>query len=298
MTLPNFLIVGAAKSGTTSLHYYLQQHPDVFMSSEHKEINFYAFEGQRVTFPGPGDYDLCTTVTDVQTYESCFESVIDETAIGESAPIYLYSDRAASNIKRFAPDTKLIAILRDPVDRAFSSYLHMRSSGREHLTSFEEGLRAEESRVMQGWEFVWHYKRLGFYADQVERYLNLFDRRQMRFYLYDDFRSDPTSLLQDLYKFIGVAPEFKASTSIKYNATGLPRNEFLGTFLQKPNLFKSLVKPLVPRKAWLDLGQLARQYLYYKPSLNADTREALMSEYRNDILRLQELIDRDLSAWR
>jgi hypothetical protein len=290
-------VIGAAKSGTTSLHYYLQQHPDIFMSTEEKEINFYAFEGQRVVFNGPGEHGLCTTVTDLGTYQEYFRFVNHERAVGEAAPIYLYSDRAAANIHRYAPQSKLIAIFRHPVDRAFSSYLHMVRDGREKLGSFEDGLLAEEQRVAQGWDFGWFYKRVGFYAEQVERYLDLFPREQMRFYLYDDFVADPASLLVDLYGFLGVDPDFRTSTLVRYNATGVPKNKVLGRMLQNPKLLRSVTKPFLPKSTRRALFQLVRQKLYYKPSLSKATRLDLLEVYRDDILRLQHLIGRDLSRW-
>jgi hypothetical protein len=296
MTLPNFLIVGAAKSGSTALHYYLKRHPQVYMCPP-KETNFFAFEGREANFRGPGDSEFNeATLTTLEEYEKQFEAVSNEVAIGEASPWYLYSSRAAANIYRHAPEAKIIAVLRDPVDRAFSSYLHVVRDGRESLT-FEEGLQAEEDRVAQGWEYIWHYRRAGLYVAQIERFWQLFPREQVRIYIYDDFVMDPTRFLQDIYEFLEIETAFKADISLRHNVTGVPRNRLLGRLLVRPNRLRSTAKLLIPKRLRHDLGQKINQSLIKKPTLDGETRSKLVSSYKEEILALQDLIGRDLSAW-
>jgi hypothetical protein len=296
MTLPNFLIVGAAKSGTTALYQYLKQHPQVYMSSR-KESNFFAFEGQEVDFCGPGDEWISeSTITTLEAYEKQFEAATSQKAIGEASPWYLYSARAAQKIHRYIPSAKLIAILRNPANRAFSSYLHVVRDSRERLP-FEEGLLAEEARVAQGWEYIWHYRRAGFYSSQVKLYLDLFPREQMRFYLYDDFSSDPTSVLRDIYEFLDVDTDFVADMSIKPNTTGVPSNQLLGRLLLQPNLLRSAVKVLLPAQLSYNVAQRINQRLLKKPSLDQQTYGQLLSGFEDDVYALQDLIGCDLSPW-
>jgi Sulfotransferase family len=296
MTMPNFLIIGAAKSGTTALYRYLRQHPQVYMSLT-KETNFFAFEGQEVRFNGPGDDKVSKSAITIQkVYEEQFEAVSDEIAIGEASPWYLYSPQAAENIYRHVPDAKLIAVLRNPVDRAFSSYLHVVRDGRESLT-FEEGLLAEEKRIAQGWEFIWHYQRAGFYTAQVERFLNLFPREQTRFYLYDDLLTDPDRFLRDVYEFLSLNTSFVVDTSLKPNITGVPKSWLLGRLLLQPNPLKWPAKLLVPKQLRRTLWHRMNQRLLEKPSLSRETRKKLLRNYKDDISSLQDLIGRDLSVW-
>lgn len=296
MTLPNFLVIGAAKSGTTALYHYLKQHPQVYMSPQ-KETNFFAFEGQRVCFRGPGDGETSDSiVTTLASYEDQFQAVSNESAIGEASPWYLYSTDAAANIHRRIPDAKLIAVLRNPADRAFSSYLHVIRHGRENLT-FEEGLLAEEERIAQGWEPIWHYQRVGFYAEQVKNYIDLFGREQTRFFLYDDFLKEPYGTLTQIYEFLGVDPGFVADTTVKPNVTGVPRNRLLGRLVFQPNPLKSTARILMPKQLRYELSQKLGQRLLVKPSLGAAVRERLSRCFKRDILDLQDLIGRDLSAW-
>lgn len=143
MTMPNFLIVGAQKAGTTSLHYYLKQHPQIYMRPR-KEPHF--FEGMHWDFYRPGRIMLA--VTDLADYQALFEGVTDEKAIGEASASYLYSPKAPTLIKRSIPDARLIAILRNPPDRAYSNFLHCVRGGRESIVDFAEALRVEEERII------------------------------------------------------------------------------------------------------------------------------------------------------
>jgi hypothetical protein len=296
MTLPNFLIIGAAKSGTTALYHYLKQHPQVYMSPQ-KETNFFAFEGQKVCFHGPGDQETSDSiVTTLDSYKEQFRAVSNESAIGEASPWYLYSDHAATNIHRRIPDAKLIAVLRNPADRAFSSYLHVIRHRRENL-SFEEGLLAEEERIAHGWEPIWHYQRVGFYAEQVKSFLDLFGREQTRFYLYDDFLKDPYGTLRDIYKFLDVDPGFVADTSVKPNVTGVPKNRLVGRLVFQPNALKAMARMFVPKQLRYELSQKLGQRLLVKPSPCPAIRAKLLRRFERDILDLQDLIERDLSAW-
>lgn len=295
-TLPNFVIIGAAKSGTTALYHYLRQHPDIYMSPQ-KETNFFAFEGQKVDFRGPGDEGISqSSITDLGSYQEQFSGVLGETAVGEASPWYLYLPGTAENMRRHIPEAKLIAILRNPVDRAFSSYLHLRREGQEQL-SFEEGLAAEEKRIAQGWEPLWHYKRAGFYAPQIKQFFELFEREQICFYLYEEFSEDPGAVLRDIYRFLGVDESFSPRTSIKHNVTGVPRNKFLWRLIREENPLERFAGALVPPRYRAGLKRALIQRLLKKPVLLPDTRRELARDYREDVLYLQDLIGLDLAGW-
>ncbi len=137
-------------------------------------------------------------------------------------------------------------VLRHLVDRAFSSYLYLVRDGRESLT-FEEGLSVEEKRIAQGWEYIWHYRRGGFYATQVERFLKLFHREQVLFYLYDDLVADPVRFLSDIYEFLKLDTNVMVDTSLRPNISGLPENQLLGRLPLRPNSLKATVKLLTPK---------------------------------------------------
>jgi hypothetical protein len=300
MKLPNFLIIGAAKSGTSSLYYYLEQHPRVYCSPQ-KEPSFFALEGQNAEFAGPGDELFSRrAVRDLSTYQALFEGVTNETAYGEASVLYLYSPSAPARVKYYIPQAKLIAILRNPVDRALSSFAHLRREGREPLASFEKALQAEDDRVEANWQHQWHYTRLGFYYSQLKRYLELFPPDQISVYTYHEFSENPVQVLQDTFRFLSVDSSFVPDTSIKHNVSGVPRSRVLHSLIVKPSVVKTVLwRPFLP----LSLRRFLRQVVWQwnivaaKPELSRETRKYLVQIYKDDILKLQDLIKVDLSNW-
>lgn len=300
MTLPNFLIIGAAKSGTTALFNYLGQHPEIYPSS-HKEPNYFAFANQEVNFQGPGDdaYNR-SCVTNLKSYERLFDPVQSRhRAWGEASTIYLYHPSTAERIYNLIPDAKIIAILRNPIGRAYSSYQHLVRDGYETL-SFEEALDQEEARRQANWQHLYHYTRQSIYAPQLQPYLDLFPREQLRIYLYDDFRDSPQSILKDVYQFLEVDDTVEIDTEQRWNIAGKPRNQSINRFLNTRQPLKELIKPLISfsvrKKVMAQLTYLNVQSAE-KTSLSESTRHQLQAIFRDDILATQILLDQDLARW-
>lgn len=301
MTMPNFLIIGAGKAGTTSLNNYLKQHPQIFMSPI-KETNFFALEGEKPKIGGPGDREARQnrySITDIETYRANFQKgFLNEKAIGEACPFYLYSPKAPERIKHYIPNVKMIAILRNPVDRAYSHFLHLVREGREPLTDFAQAMREEETRICNNWAPTWHIKQNGFYYEQLSRYFDRFDKAQLRIYLYEDFKANPVGLLQNIFHFLDVDQTFVPDMSTKYNQSLVPRNRSLNYFLTKPNPIKAFLKYFLPKELRKSLvTNFKKQNLVKSAELSPEVRKELIQVYRQDILKLQELIKRDLSKW-
>ena len=297
MTMPNFLIIGTSRAGTTALYHYLKQHPQIYMSPI-KEPRFFAFEGEKLEFGGPGDERLkCEIITHINDYCALFQMVSKETAIGEASPVYLYSPKAPERIWHYIPETKLIAILRNPVDRAYSSFLAEIRDGREPLNDFSQALQEEATRIRSDWSFVWHYKQRGFYYAQLRRYFDKFDRDQIRVYLYDDWKVNNIRILQDIFHFLNVDDRFVPDVSIKHNVSSIPRSIALHKFLTKQNLIKSVLEPFLPRRVRRRAFVSLMNQNLTRPQLSLELRNQLVGVYQQDILRLQDLIERDLSKW-
>jgi hypothetical protein len=291
MTMPNFFIVGAQKSGTTSLYYYLQQHPQIYMSRI-KEPDFFSSRDDE-QYPDEPDADRPTLVNDIDTYRSLFRDVSGETAIGEASTSYLCVPSAPERIRCHVPDARLIVILRDPAERTYSSFLHSLRWGYETQRDFAQALQREKSAVDEG-GLLASYKQRGFYYPQVKRYFDTFGRDKVQVYLFEDLNADPDNVLRDVFEFLGVDTTFTPNTSLKHNIGGIPRNEPLhrsvvwlwqnmpavGALF--PSGFRRVVK-----------GRLLAE----TPSLLPEVRRRLVEEYREDILNLQDLIQRDLSRW-
>jgi hypothetical protein len=282
-----------------------------------KEPRFFAFEQGGLEFSGPGDMELHrSTLVNLEDYQALFCNVSGERAVGEASPVYLCSPKAAGRIKSFVPEARLIAILRHPVDRAYSHYLHQIRDGVEPLTDFSQALQAEEKRVHDNWEYRWRYKELGFYAMQLRKYFDTFDRKQMKIYLYEDFNTDPQRVLRDVYRFLGVDDTFVADTSVRYNMSGVPRSKVIHAVLSKLQKATQVTFDWAPQQEsdtqatlpgslakspWLEkarqFGIGLKNRNLVKPPLALEVQKQLLEDYREDILILQDLIRQDLSRW-
>jgi hypothetical protein len=303
MTMPNFLIIGAMKCGTTSLYYYLKQHPEIYMSPI-KAPDFFAWEGWQLNFNGPEGREAIerriklTSVTNIEDYRKLFRGVSNESAIGEASPCYIYSSEAPSRIKHYIPEAKLIAVLRNPADRAYSAYLQLVRLVREPLEDFASALRAEQERIHNDWEWIWHYKSMGFYYSQLKRYYEIFDPEQIKVYLYEDLQDDPVGVVQDISRYLGVDDRFTPDTSFKYHQSGIPKNRVLHKLVTTPNRPKTILKSLLPQEPSRRLWERALHLNLVKPPpLGQEIREELIEVYRQDTQKLASLIQRDLSGW-
>ena len=293
MTMPNFLIIGAAKAGTTALHEYLQQHPQIYMTPT-KETNFFAFEGEDLNFKGPGDELLKDfSITDLDTYQAQFAGVTEEIAIGEACPAYLYHPQATVRIKQYIPDARLIVILRNPINRAYANFLHTIRDDRETHRDFALALQDETTRIASNWEWFWHYIQLGFYGKQLQQYYEIFAPSQIKVYLYEDLKENAIALLQDIFRWLEVDDTFVPDMALRPNKSGMPKNKLLHQILTKPNPLKTSLKPLFPAK----IRQKIQHQNLNTPQISQEVRQQLLDLYRTDILQCQDLINRDLSAW-
>lgn len=296
MTLPTFLVIGAAKSGTTALYELLGQHPQIFMSPV-KETNFFAFDGTPPKVGGPGA-DFSASVLEPSAYRRLFDSAVDESARGEVSPMYMaLAEVASQRIARLLPEVKLIAILRQPAERAYSSFLHLRRDGREPIADFAAALAAEEGRIAAGWGYLWRYRQLGHYAEQLRPYYARFPASQIEVCLYERLRDASADLLAELDRFLGVDPGLRRPAAARPNVSGEPRSERLAAALRSPSRARRAVAALLPRSArrWL-AGSLGRLNLS-RPQLQTELRRRLTADFHDQIGELEELTGLDCAAW-
>jgi sulfotransferase family protein len=311
--LPDFFIVGTGKAGTTSLHSYLRQHPQIYMSPV-KEPGYFATEIRAENLSGPLRRHLAVQslalpkilndgapfnpygwlTGDWQDYERLFQGVNGEKAIGESTAAYLWSCTAAANIRARVPGARIIMILRDPAERAFSQYLNQLSVGltgatfRRHL---EQCVRAGRKKLSHLYPFL----EIGLYCEQVQRFLDLFPRDRIRIYWYEEAWRQPTNLLADIFRFLDVDDTFQPDLSVKSLERRAPRLVGPHHFLKKSGLWYPL-RALVPERLRAPLRQLAFRR-GRSLAMDPNDRRYLIDYYRDDIQRLAALLDRDLSAW-
>lgn len=292
--MPTFLVIGAGKSGSTSLYHYLTQHPDIYMSRV-KEPLFFAFAGQQVNFTGPGDAEINgRAVATLEDYQALFQDGADRRARGEASVAYLYYPRAAQRIHQLVPEVKLLLILRCPADRAYSNFLHALGLGREPIGSFTRALEAEPGRIAAGWSHFYHYRAKGWYYRQLEPWLRLFPREQILINLYDDLEEDPAGLLQKIFEFIGIDSHHPISTEDKFNVSGSPWGIRLRRSLERGS---PVAKRLLPERIRAGLKHTVLRCTTGRSYMPSTVREKLMTDYAPDITQLAELIGRDLSGW-
>jgi hypothetical protein len=232
----------------------------------------------------------------LKDYLMLFEGVPDNVRAGEASTSYLYSANAAREIREVCPDAKIMMILRNPVDRAYSHYWNHVRDGNEHL-SFEEALWDEAERIKNRRWCGSYYVAGGRYAEQVARYLDVFGCDAVKVYLFEDLKRDAPGVCWDAFSFLGVDPDVPINTKEAYNRSGQPRSTLLSSFSYRlsKNEFVAKVLPVTLRrgaKEWL-LERNVRP----APKMDPKIRLRLQDAYRDDILCLGELIGRDLKHW-
>lgn len=230
-TLPTFLILGTAKAGTTSLYHHFKNHPEVFMSPV-KEPNFLALEDMEVSFQGPGDEKINQrSITCLGDYRSLFADSESLPVRGEASTLYLYSPVAPQRIQQHTPTAKLIVMLRNPVERAYSAYLNLRRDKREPLSSFSDALAAEQERIRANWQHIWHYAHMGLYAQQLRRYFKLFSRDQMKVIFFERFVHDVPGTLARIADLLEISNHSTTDLSKRHAASGVPRLWWLDSLI-------------------------------------------------------------------
>jgi len=299
--LPNFLVIGAGKAGTTSLHRWLGAHPQVFVTAL-KETNYFAYAAHALDPAGciSTASKPAFPIRGWDEYLTLFRRAASFDARGEVSPAYLAWPGVPERIAERIPGARLVAILRHPVDRAYSSFLMHSRDGREKR-SFEEAVRQEidETADLTLAYGQLNYLRIGLYDQHLSRFFRRVDAARIHVELYDDLVSNPAGLLRRIYRFLGVDETFVADLSTRLNPSGVPRSRLLAPLLRKSrvsNLARAFpVRAIVPRAERIVDRWRARHLV--KPPLDPALRAALITRFSDDVRRLEIRLGRDLSAW-
>ncbi len=283
MRLPNFIVGGALKAGTTSLNYYLGQHPDVYMSP-FKEPRYFAYDPDG---PTNGDGGLHFPVTTLEQYAKLFAGVTNEKAVGEVSPHYIISPIAPRLIHDTLPGVRLIFSLRHPLKRAYSVYWQAVRLGNENRP-VEQALTEAEHRV-----------RNGRYFALLQNWYATFDPAQIKVILFDDLAHDALGVFQDVCRYLDVDDTFVPDLTIR-NKGGALKNQRLGRFYEqlKSSPLKQALDPLVPERLRDRVNDMRSQNFEEPPPIPPAVAERLHAYYRADIEQLENFLGRDLSAWK
>lgn len=281
--LPNFFILGVPKAGTSSLYEYLAQHPEIYMSPV-KEPRFFSYDRNN---PEQKKSSLLR-IKDLSGYEALFDGVNNEMAIGEASPGYLTSDFAAEKIYALLPQAKLIAILRNPIDRAYSAYQMEVRAGKE-ARSVEEVLISDSIIVQRGK-----------YYQGIKNYIDRFGKASLHIILFEDLLNEPSSVIKGIFQHLGVDDTFSPDMTNRHNEGGLIRRSGFANiykfFKQYPRLKKKLkqVLPKWLRNRWTEKKLSSKERA--KPLPEA-VRRSLCEYYREDIESINREFGLDLSHW-
>jgi len=296
MRTPEFFIVGAAKSGTSALQDYLVQHPDVCMPAV-KEIHHFAPDILRAN----------DSLLDRGRYLSLFEHCGNESICGEASAFYLISEVAAAGIHEFFPKAKIVVILRDPLEMVYSLHSQLVYNGEEDIREFSKAWQESYDR-RRGLKMPEHtrilrkhiYTDVAKYRAQVQRFVSTFPRDQVKIFLYEDLRENPLAVVQEMYRFIGVRDDFVPNVTV-VNANKRARFSNVARLLaRRPKWLGNGLDFLIGKQAKKRVAaQMRRLNTVYvkREAMDPATREAVATEYRDDVLALEKLIGRDLGRW-
>lgn len=282
--IPEFFLVGAAKSGTSSLYMYLTQHPRVFVPPI-KEPHFFS------DFHHPALAHIDTLDKYLALFDDCPENAL----AGDASTSYLYSRGAPRRIQALQPRARIMAILRNPIDRAYSFYWHNRRDFHEPL-SFEDALEAEPGRIEERAGFASHYVRSGMYHDQVRNYIDTFGRDRVRVWLTEDLKDGAADVCREAFEFLGVEP-LAVDTGTVYNRSGPVRSRTLARLLFWKFPGRRRLGKAFPAVAKQMRWRLIQRNMGTPPPMRPETRERLVGVFREDVLKLQDVLGRDLSHW-
>jgi len=290
LTLPNFIVIGAAKAGTTSLHWYLTEHPQVFMTSA-KDPSYFAYgvdvEG-RLLWGEPEFHSF--PVRSLGEYERLFADAGGAPAIGEASTMYLECPQSAARIRELLPAARIICSIRHPVDRAYSDYvMDLRHRGRRFDPDRDLTATSSWARPDSRW------MRIGRYHEQLTRYFDAFPREQICVVLFDDLKRNTVRFAQQVYRFLNVDQAFMPDFATPHAPGGIPASPMLERLFVRSG--KSGVRPWVPIPAANWLRRLRTRTFRPTPPLPRELRKELTRPFEDDIVKTSELIGRSLHHW-
>jgi hypothetical protein len=295
---PNFFIVGAQKSGTSALVGWLGRHPEVFMSFP-KEPGYLAFGDRGYRFPdgygrrAPASQYVIDNEAD---YLDLFSQAGDQHKIlGEASTWYFTLPGMADKIRNYSPDARILVILRNPIDRAYSAWGHARRDNLEPCTNFRQALDMETERGEV--EFLLRYHRMGLYSDALADYQRVFPASRLLVLLHEDLRRDPAALWRRLCEFLAIDPGEEPPQQRNLNRSGLPRSGLLQRVLgaHRTRVIARKVMPYrlgIWAKERLDAANLRKL-----PEASEEDRAYLRAYYREDVEKLAHMLGRDLCGW-
>ncbi len=303
VAMPDFLVIGAPKAGSTALHAALERHPQLFLSTP-KEPKYFMTADRaphRLHHRGPGDaHSAREWVWRREDYEGLFAAAPPGTLRGESTPFYLWDKTAHARIAAAIPQVKLLAVIRDPVERAYSNWTHLRSDGLEPEADFRRACELEPERAAQGWAPFWRYRELGRYGEQFQHLFDHVPPEQVHVLRYAQLIDEPVQTLDAVARFLGVeaglVTEIPSSNTKSWAGPG-PVNDGLRHVMRAGAAVGGYLPPRWWRQAQRPLLAALHRGNAHRPALPVETRRVLVEPFRDDVALLESLLGRSFQDW-
>ncbi len=297
MKKPNFIIAGFPKCGTTSLHHYLNEHPDIYMPGQ-KELHFFTFHILSKLNNGPKDAIVKKTQIDnLEKYLNFYKNVRNEIAIGDASPSYINHPSQFKKIKDYLDDPKVIIILRDPINRAYSNYLHLKREHREKLT-FKEAISIEDERKTNKYSDFWYYKFNSTYYDKVIKAKETFS--DVLILTSEELSKNRETTLKNIYKFLEVDENFKLKRNFNnFNKGGYYKENIFTKIIFQPSILKNTIKKLIKPTPFLKvlLAKIANTFSTKSKEIDDESLKYLKKYFKQEVKKIESL-NIDISDWR
>jgi hypothetical protein len=300
---PDALIIGAPKAGTSALHAALATHPQVYASPVKEPKYYLCTDAPPPAYCGPGDaHSQQEWVWRRRDYDALFAGAPTGTVRLESTPFYLYARSARQRIAEELPEAKLVVVVRDPIDRAYSNWTHLWADGLEPESDFVAAWRAEDRRIDAGWAPFWHYRRMGRYGEQLADLLDRVERERVLVVRYWQLVSRPVETLNRVASFLGIAQD-RVSAVPPDNSRGFVvpglRTAVLGGVIRTGARAGAYAPPQVWRRASRPLvTALQHGGPEQRPRLSTEQRTALLDDCADDITTLEAVLGESFEDWR
>ena len=297
MKKPNFIIAGFPKCGTTSLYHYLNEHPDIYMPKQ-KELHFFTFNILSKLKNGPKDATIKETQIDnSEKYLSFYKNVRNEVAIGDASPSYINYPSQFIKIKEYLDDPKIIIILRDPINRAYSNYLHLKREHREFLT-FKEAIFKEDERKTNKYSDFWYYKFNSTYYDKIIKAKETFSN--VLILTSEELSNNGDATLKNVYKFLEVDDTFKLKRKFNnFNKGGHFKENIFTKIIFQPSTLKNIIKKFIKPTPFLKIiiSKIANIFSKKPKKIDAESLKYLKKYFKKEVEKL-ETLNIDTSKWR
>lgn len=291
--IPDFLIVGGAKCGTTSLSQYLSKHSNIFIPKV-KECRY--LSKMTPNFNGPGDHVVnIEMTTSLKEYSDLFKKAKAGQFLCDASVDYLYYyNETISSINDLYKDEqpKVIILLRNPVKSAFSMYSHLKRDLRETLP-LNQAIKAQKDRQKNNWEWVWQYTEISKYYNQVKYYKDNIDKENLKIIIFEEFIKDPQKELKEILVFLGLEDQDLKGDKV-HNKSGNAKSPFLQKIILNKSPLVMFIKKLIPR----GLKQKVSQVNIEPVAISQEDIKLLKPYFEEDIIKLEKLLNKDLSLWR